>query len=251
MEIESYNMNILSNIINSKHQQQPLLVILIDPNKPEAYTKLLPYLHEVKIIFVGGSTGDSIEPCIAALRQHTTATLILFPGNTEQFSPNADALLFLSLLNASTADILIKPHIKIAQQVIQSGIETIPMGYILIDGGRKSSVEIVSNCRPIPQTEIEKITSTAVAGQLLGKQLIYLEAGSGAKKPVSIDIIHAVHQQLRVPLIVGGGIQTPQAMIQAFDAGADIVVIGNHFEQHPEELSLFIHSLSNYEHNHS
>ena len=240
-------MNILSHIINCKNQQHPLLAILIDPNKPKAYEQLLPHLQHVDLIFVGGSTGDSIEPCIDTLRQHTSVPLILFPGNIAQFSPNADALLFLSLLNANSADMLITPHIKIAQQVIQSGIESIPMGYILVDGERKSSVEIVSNCAPIPQNEIEKITSIALAGQLLGKQLIYLEAGSGANKSVSTDIIRTVHTQLQIPLIVGGGIRTPQAMIRVLDAGADIVVIGNHFEQHPEELPTFIHTLSEYE----
>ena len=239
-------MNILDIITKHKKQHSPLLAVLIDPNKQNAYTSLLPYLDGVDLIFVGGSTGLSIEPCIASLRQHTQSPLILFPGNIAQFSPNADALLFLSLLNARTADMLITPHIKIAQQVILSGIESIPMGYILVDGERKSSVEIVSNCHPIPQNDSEKIISTALAGQLLGKQLIYLEAGSGAKKPVSIDIIQAVHQRLQVPLIVGGGIRTPQEMIQAFKAGADIVVIGNHFEQQPEELPTFIHTLSEY-----
>lgn len=239
-------MNILDIITTHKKQHSPLLAVLIDPNKQNAYTSLLPYLDGVDLIFVGGSTGLSIEPCIASLRQHTQSPLILFPGNIAQFSPNADALLFLSLLNAHTADMLITPHIKIAQQVILSGIESIPMGYILVDGERKSSVEIVSNCHPIPQNDSEKIISTALAGQLLGKQLIYLEAGSGAKKPVSIDIIQAVHQRLQVPLIVGGGIRTPQEMIQAFKAGADIVVIGNHFEKQPEELPTFIHTLSEY-----
>lgn len=239
-------MNILDIITTHKKQHSPLLAVLIDPNKQNAYTSLLPYLDGVDLIFVGGSTGLSIEPCIASLRQHTQSPLILFPGNIAQFSPNADALLFLSLLNARTADMLITPHIKIAQQVILSGIESIPMGYILVDGERKSSVEIVSNCHPIPQNDSEKIISTALAGQLLGKQLIYLEAGSGAKKPVSIDIIQAVHQRLQVPLIVGGGIRTPQEMIQAFKAGADIVVIGNHFEQQPEELPTFIRTLSEY-----
>ena len=244
-------MNILSHIVTHKQQCSPLLAVLIDPNKQDAYTSILPYLHEVNLIFVGGSTGQSIEPCIESIRQHTLAPIVLFPGNIAQFSPNADALLFLSLLNAHTADMLITPHIQIAQQVIQSGIESIPMGYILIDGERKSTVEIVSNCKPIPQSDINRIISTALAGQLLGKQLIYLEAGSGAQKPISTDIIHAVHQRLQVPLIVGGGIRTPQAMLQALQAGADIVVIGNHFEQHPEQLPLFIHTLSNYEHNHS
>ncbi len=246
MAIKPTEMNILSYINNCHNQRHPLLAILIDPNKTDAYHQLLPYLQLADLIFVGGSTGDSIEPCIATLRQHTFAPLIIFPGNIAQFSANADALLFLSLLNASTADMLITPHIEIAKHVIKSGIESIPMGYILLDGERNSSVEIVSNCQPIPQNEIEKIISITLAGQLLGKQVIYLEAGSGAKKPVSTDIVHAVRSQLRVPLIVGGGICTPQAMIQAFDAGADIVVIGNHFEQHPEELPVFIHTLSEY-----
>lgn len=244
-------MNILNHITTCKNQHQPLLAVLIDPNKQNAYIPILPFLKQVDLIFVGGSTGNIIEPCIDIIRQYTSTPIVLFPGNIAQFSPKADALLFLSLLNAKSADMLITPHISIAKQVLHSGIESIPMGYILIDGEQKSSVEIVSNCTPIPQHNIEKIISTALAGQLLGKQLIYLEAGSGAKKPVSIDIIHAVHQQLQIPLIVGGGICTPEAMLQAYEAGADIVVIGNHFEQYPEHLPLFIHELSNYGHKHT
>jgi putative glycerol-1-phosphate prenyltransferase len=114
------------------------------------------------------------------------------------------------------------------------------MGYILIDGDRKSSVEIATQCIPIPQNNIREIVSTAIAGQLLGKQLIYLEAGSGAKTPISAEIIRAVREQLSVPLIVGGGITTPEAMLHAFEAGADVVVIGNHFEQNPDEIDEFV-----------
>lgn len=251
MAIKSSEMSILSYIQSQKEQYHPLLAILIDPNKEDAYKSLLPYIQDADLIFVGGSTGDCIEPCISTLRQHTKSPLVLFPGNIAQFSPNADALLFLSLLNADSADMLIIPHIKVAKQVIQSGIETIPMGYILLDGERKSSVEIVSNCTPIPQNDIEKIVSTSLAGQLLGKQLIYLETGSGAKKPVSTDVICAVHNCLHLPLIVGGGICTTESMIRAYEAGADIVVIGNHFENHPEELPVFIKKLSEYEHLHT
>ena len=217
-----------------------MLAILIDPDKEQAYRQLLSKLNYADLVLVGGSTGGNIEPCIAALRAHTDAPLVIFPGNVAQFSPNADALLFLTLLNARTADMLIDPHVQMAMPILQSGIESIPMGYILIDGGRKSSVEKVSHCTPIPQDEVDRIVATAVAGQLLGKQLIYLEAGSGAKARVSTDIIRAVRAQLQVPLIVGGGICTPEAMLQAFDAGADIVVIGNHFEQHPDEMGDFI-----------
>lgn len=233
-------MAIIQQIVSAKAQSRKLLVVLIDPDKPAAVEAVCPYLSLPDMIFIGGSTGDQCETCIAQLRQTTERPILLFPGNIAQFTPTADALLFLSLLNARTPDVLIQPHIHIAQQVLQSGIETIPMGYILIDGDRKSSVEIATQCIPIPQNNIREIVSTAIAGQLLGKQLIYLEAGSGAKTPISAEIIHAVRAQLSVPLIVGGGITTPEAMLHAFDAGADVVVIGNHFEQNPDEIDEFV-----------
>ena len=233
-------MAIIQQIVSAKAQSRKLLVVLIDPDKPAAVEAVCPYLSLPDMIFIGGSTGDQCETCIAQLRQTTERPIMLFPGNIAQFTPTADALLFLSLLNARTPDVLIQPHIHIAQQVLQSGIETIPMGYILIDGDRKSSVEIATRCIPIPQNNIREIISTAIAGQLLGKQLIYLEAGSGAKTPISAEIIHAVRAQLSVPLIVGGGITTPEAMLHAFDAGADVVVIGNHFEQNPDEIDEFV-----------
>lgn len=233
-------MAIIQQIVSAKAQSRKLLVVLIDPEKPAAVEAVCPYLSLPDMIFIGGSTGDQCETCIAQLRQTTERPIMLFPGNIAQFTPTADALLFLSLLNARTPDVLIQPHIHIAQQVLQSGIETVPMGYILIDGDRKSSVEIATQCIPIPQNNIREIVSTAIAGQLLGKQLIYLEAGSGAKTPISAEIIHAVRAQLSVPLIVGGGITTPEAMLHAFEAGADVVVIGNHFEQNPDEIDEFV-----------
>ena len=233
-------MAVIQQIVSAKAQSRKLLVELIDPDKPAAVEAVCPYLSLPDMIFIGGSTGDQCETCIAQLRQTTERPILLFPGNIAQFTPTADALLFLSLLNARTPDVLIQPHIHIAQQVLQSGIETIPMGYILIDGDRKSSVEIATQCIPIPQNNIREIVSTAIAGQLLGKQLIYLEAGSGAKTPISAEIIRAVRAQLSVPLIVGGGITTPEAMLHAFEAGADVVVIGNHFEQNPDEIDEFV-----------
>lgn len=233
-------MAIIHEILSAKEKARKLLVVLIDPDKPTTIEALSPYLSLPDLIFVGGSTGAQTETCVAQLRQHTSRPILLFPGNIAQFTPSADALLFLTLLNAHTPEVLIYPHIQVAQQVLRSGIETIPMGYILVDGERKSSVEIATNCVPIPQDEIDKVVSVAVAGQLLGKSLIYIEAGSGALTPVSADLIRAVREQLQVPLIVGGGITTPDAMIRAFDAGADIVVIGNHFEQHPDEIEDFV-----------
>ena len=233
-------MAVMQHILSAKNKSRKLLVLLLDPEKQTAVEALRPYLKLPDMIFVGGSTGVYVEDCIASLRPLTDCPIVLFPGNIAQFSPKADAILFLSLLNAKTADMLITPHIQIAQQVIDSRIESIPMGYILLNGGRKSSVEMVSKVVPIDQSDVDTVISTAAAGQLLGKQLIYLEAGSGAKTPVSIEIIQAVSQRLTIPLIVGGGITTPERMLAAFEAGADVVVIGNHFEKNPNEIANFV-----------
>lgn len=233
-------MAVIQQIRTAQAQSRKLLALLIDPEKQSSVQALYPFLSLPDLIFVGGSTGNQCDNCVEELRKHTSRPIVLFPGNIIQFTAKADALLFLSVLTSRLPQLLIEPHIQMATTILQSGIETIPMGYLLIDGGRKSSVEIATNTQSVPQTDISTIVQTAVAGQLLGKQLIYLEAGSGAKTPVSSDIIHAVRKQLQVPLIVGGGICTPEAMIRAFDAGADIVVIGNHFEQHPDEIGDFV-----------
>lgn len=233
-------MAIIQQIRTAQSQSRKLLALLIDPEKQSSVQALRPYLSLPDLIFVGGSTGNHCEACVTEIKQHTTRPIVLFPGNIAQFTAKADALLFLSVLTSRLPQLLIEPHIQMATTILQSGIETIPMGYLLIDGGRKSSVEIATNTQSLPQTDIPTIVQTAVAGQLLGKQLIYLEAGSGANTPVSSDIIRAVREQLQIPLIVGGGIRTPETMIRAFDAGADIVVIGNHFEQYPDEIGDFI-----------
>lgn len=233
-------MAVIQQIRTAQAQSRKLLALLIDPEKQSSVQALYPFLSLPNLIFVGGSTGNQCDTCVEELRKHTSRPIVLFPGNITQFTAKADALLFLSVLTSRLPQLLIEPHIQMATTILQSGIETIPMGYLLIDGGRKSSVEIATNTQSVPQTDISTIVQTAVAGQLLGKQLIYLEAGSGAKTPVSSDIIYAVRKQLQVPLIVGGGICTPEAMIRAFDAGADIVVIGNHFEQHPDEIGDFV-----------
>lgn len=241
-------MSILSTILHHQQTASPLLAVLIDPDKRDRYSALLPYLGEVDLLLVGGSTGEQIEDCILELRQHTLAPLVLFPGNTAQFTPSADALLFLTLLNSRRAEVLIEPHIQSAITVLLSGIETIPMGYILVDGERQSAVEVVSGCTPIARENVADVVNHAVAGQLLGKQLIYLEAGSGAKTPVSTETIRAVRNAIDLPLIVGGGITSEREMLDAFSAGANIVVIGNHFEKNPQALSTFLQAKLSYDH---
>lgn len=240
--MKSIEMTVLSSILHHQSAGTPILAVLVDPDKRDAYMALLPYIKEVDMIFVGGSTGAHAEECVELLRQYTAAPIILFPGNTEQFTPSADALLFLTLLNSRRAEVLIEPHVQTAMTIRNSGIEVIPMGYILIDGERKSSVEIVSHCTPIAQNAVDDIIRHAVAGQLLGKQLIYLEAGSGAQRNISIETIRMVRENITVPLVVGGGITSVEQMCLAFRAGANIVVIGNHFERYPNELPIFIHA---------
>lgn len=242
MAMKSIEMTVLSSILHHQSAATPILAVLVDPDKRDAYMALLPYIKEVDMIFVGGSTGAHAEECVELLRQYTAAPIILFPGNTEQFTPSADALLFLTLLNSRRAEVLIEPHVQTAMTIRNSGIEVIPMGYILIDGERKSSVEIVSHCTPIAQNAVDDIIRHAVAGQLLGKQLIYLEAGSGAQRNISIETIRMVRENITVPLVVGGGITSVEQMCLAFRAGANIVVIGNHFERYPNELPIFIHA---------
>ena len=246
--MNSTKMSVLSTILHHQQTARPLLAVLIDPDKRECYSAILPYLEDVELVLVGGSTGTQIEDCISELRQYTSAPLVLFPGNAAQFTPRADALLFLTLLNSRRADILIEPHVQVATTIRHSGIETIPMGYILVDGERESAVERVSGCTPIAQEATFDIVNHAVTGQLLGKKLIYLEAGSGAKTPVFTETIRIVREAIDIPLIVGGGITSEQEMLAAFSAGANIVVIGNHFELHPEALPRFLQAKLSYIH---
>ena len=218
-----------------------LLAVLFDPEKQASDESLRLRAEAADLLFVGGSTAgrEMTELTVGQLKRLTDKPVVLFPGNPSQFTPKADALLFLSLLTSRNAEQLIGQQIAAARAVQSSHIETIPMGYILVDGGRTSSVQRVTGSFPLPQTDIEAITDTAIAGCLTGKRLIYLEAGSGAAIPVNEKIIQAVHAAVDVPLIVGGGICTTEQMQHAWQAGANIVVIGNHLEQHPEQAILF------------
>ena len=218
------------------------LALLLDPEKADL--SLLPITSEVHpdYIFVGGSTGGDTTPFVRALREKlaTRLPIVLFPGSAAQFTPEADAVLYLSLLSGNNPEYLIGQQIKSAQAIHDSSVEVIPTGYVLIDGGVETSTMRVTNTKPLSPTDIDTIVSTCIAAELMGKKAIYLEAGSGAKTPVSPEIIRSVRANTSVTLIVGGGIRTPEAMNAAYAAGADIVVIGNHFESHPESLADFV-----------
>ena len=255
-------------MVNGKMTNRKALALLLDPEKADL--NVLPITSEVHpdYIFVGGSTGGDTTAFVRALKEYLTAQrsysaavlqrsgltgeaghdgrppIILFPGNSSQFTPEADAVLFLSLLSGNNPEYLVSQQIKSARAIYDSQIDFVPTAYILIDGGVETSTMRVTGTKPLDPKDIDLIVDTCIAAELMGKTAIYLEAGSGALNPVSPEIIKSVREHTSVTLIVGGGIRTPEAMNAAYTAGADIVVIGNHFESHPEELKTFVHRTS-------
>ena len=229
--------------ITKKHS----LALLLDPEK--ANLDALPITAECHpdYIFVGGSTGGDTTDFIEDLKCRMAnggwqVPVVLFPGNSSQFSPKADAVLFLSLLSGNNPEYIVGQQIKSARAIHESRVDFIPTAYILIDGGVETSTMRVTGTKPLRADDMDTIVDTCMAAELMGKKAIYLEAGSGAKTPVSTEIIAAVRAATTCTLIVGGGIRTPEAMNAAYTAGADIVVIGNHFEKNPEDLALFTRS---------
>ncbi|MFV0471324.1 MAG: geranylgeranylglyceryl/heptaprenylglyceryl phosphate synthase [Paludibacteraceae bacterium] len=231
-------------IIENAKLGKKMIAVLLDPDKcvGTVFDKIQMLLdkNHPDFIFIGGSkTINSTNDLILAL-QHIPVPKILFPGDASQFSPAADAVLFLSLISGRNTDYLIGQHVSSAKNIKKSAVEVIPTGYILIDGGVDTAVKRISNTTPIAADDIETCISTALAGELLGLQLTYLEAGSGAANPVSAKMIAATKYELSHPLIVGGGIKTEQHLKSAFSAGADLAVIGNLFETQPEKIVNFI-----------
>lgn len=209
--------------------------ILIDPDKQDIarlpdLVKIVSQAN-VSMILIGGSLVNSdISDIIIKIKKHSNLPVVLFPGNALQFNKNADAILLLSLISGRNPEFLIGNHVLISGAIKSSGIEVIPTGYILIDGGVQTSVQYMSNTMPIPSSKIDIAVSTAIAGEQLGLKVIYLEAGSGAKIPVPPEMITAVKKEISIPLIVGGGLKNPIQVAAAWQAGADLVVVGNALE---------------------
>ena len=227
--------DLLNFIQNSKREGRKLIAILIDPDKValKDCESLADQLNQsaIDLIFVGGSTVEENVTEEFLKRANFKKPVALFPGNTNQITSEAEAILFLSLLSGDNPEYLIHQHVKAAPILRKSSLEIIPTGYILIDGGSETAVQRISKTKPILQNDISRIQNTALAAVYLGKQLVYLEAGSGAKKRVSTDIISTVSQTIDIPLIVGGGIRSKAGITAAFNAGADIVVVGTAFEE--------------------
>lgn len=234
--------SIYQHILKAKTENKKLLAILLDPDKLdiESIKSLISNIHlsSATHIFIGGSivADGQTEIIVSEVKKHSSLPVILFPGDTNQVTNSADGILFLSLLSGRNPEFLIEQHIKAAPLLQQSNLEIIPTGYILIDGGATTAVQHVSKTTPIAQDEITLATHTALAGQYSGKQLIYLEAGSGAKFAVNTHLISNVAKAISIPLIVGGGIRTNKQLQDAYNAGADLVVIGTAFEENNDFL---------------
>jgi putative glycerol-1-phosphate prenyltransferase len=247
-------MSIYEQILENKAKGQKMFALLIDPEKcsDEWLCRVMSTVNSQQstvndhlFIFVGGSQlKESIYNTVEKIKKLTSVPVVMFPGDASQFAENVDALLFLSLASGRNAKYLIEQHIYAAPLIKHTGVETIPTGYILVDGGKDTAVARVSHTTPYSAENIELIANTALACQLLGQKMVYLEAGSGANRPVPQNVIKATREAINIPLIVGGGIKTPEMMQCAFDAGADLVVVGNHLESHPEDLTLILNTLT-------
>jgi putative glycerol-1-phosphate prenyltransferase len=232
--------NLYQDILQAKANSEKLLAILIDPDKIElqsvnTLTEKInnsPATH----IFVGGSSVETtiLNDLIIIIKRNSNLPILLFPGNPSQISAEADGILFLSLLSGRNPDYLIEHQVNAVPILRKTNLEIIPTGYILIESGHETAVARVSKTKPLDRDNLKYVLQTAQAGELLGKKLIYLEAGSGAQKAVPHDMISFVSKNISIPLIVGGGIRTLQEIQLAYEVGADLVVIGTAFEENPD-----------------
>ena len=224
------------DILQAKNENSKLLAILLDPEKlllsdVKNLCKKInksPATH----IFIGGSTykGNHLDELIKEIKQYVDLPVFLFPGDYKQVSAEADAILFLSLLSGRNPDYLIEHQVNAVPILEKTNLEIISTGYLLIESGVETAVERVSETKPLDRKNIDYVSQTAKASEYLGNKLVYLEAGSGAKLTVPLEMISQVSKKLTIPLIVGGGIRSKEAIDDAFNAGADMVVIGTAFE---------------------
>lgn len=244
---------IYPKIVNAKTKGEKLFILLIDPDKTSIgqleRTLLLAAKAGVDLILVGSSLlmNNDLDHYIRRIKLQSPVPVVLFPGNAFQLSNEADGILLLSLISGRNPELLIGQHVIAAPFLWQSDLEVMPTGYMLIDGGVPTSVSYISNTTPIPANKKDIALCTAMAGQLMGLRLIYMDAGSGAKHAISPTMISTVSQTIQVPLIVGGGIRTPKQALQAVQAGADAIVVGNALEESPElllEMVAAVRSLS-------
>jgi len=230
-------MKIYQNIIDKSAKGQKQLSILIDPDKSTSkqVEEIAAFSNDAGVdsFFIGGSliTNNHMDACITALKKSTSIPVVIFPGSTMQINPNADAILFLSLISGRNAEMLIGKHVIAAPYIRSTSLEVIPTGYMLIGCGRPTAVSYMSNSLPIPNDKDDIALCTAIAGEMLGLKMIYMDAGSGADHHVSLTMIEKVKKNISVPLIIGGGINSAEKASEIYNAGADMIVVGNAVEK--------------------
>ncbi len=242
---------IYQSLLAKKKEGQKAFAVLIDPDKVNA-AKIdeitgLSIQAGVDYLLVGGSLviSNQLDEVVKQIKKNCSIPVILFPGTPSQISRYADGLLYLSLISGRNPELLIGQHVISAPFVRQTGLEIISTGYIVIDGGAPTTVSYISNATPVPSDKNEIAMCTAMAGEMLGMKLIYMDAGSGAKKAVSEEMISLVHKCTEIPLVVGGGIKDPEKAYRNCKAGADMIVVGNAIEKDStlvREIASAIHS---------
>ena len=245
-------MNIYSKILSDKKANKKSFALLIDPDKQDR-NQLIAIIEKAKnantdYFFVGGSllTNDSLDVCLATLKEHSDIPVVLFPGNAMQVNNKADGILFLSLISGRNPEMLIGNHVITAPILKESDIEVLSTGYMLIDSGKSTSVSYMSNTTPIPQDKDDIAVCTAIAGEMLGLKMIYLDGGSGAINTVSEKMIISVAKNINIPLIIGGGINSVKQAREKCKAGADIIVVGNAIEKDSALIKEIANAIHNY-----
>ncbi|HEX6181777.1 MAG TPA: geranylgeranylglyceryl/heptaprenylglyceryl phosphate synthase [Chitinophagaceae bacterium] len=243
---------VYQSLSDRKANGQKSFAVLVDPDKVDSklISELSKLTSESKVDFllIGGSLviTDHLDEVVQQFKRECDIPIILFPGSPLQVSRYADALLYLSMISGRNPELLIGQHVISAPFVRQSGLEIIPTGYMVVDGGAPTTVSYISNATPLPSDKNEIAMCTAMAGEMLGMKLIYMDAGSGAKKPITEAMIRQVSQSVSVPLVVGGGITDPEKAYHNCKAGADVIVVGNAIEKDPSligEMAAAIHSI--------
>ena len=244
---------IYHSLTERKQQHKKSFAVLIDPDKVNNSNleQLIKLAVEARVdyLLVGGSLviSNYLDECVQLIKRSCNIPVILFPGSPNQVSKYADALLYLSLISGRNADMLIGQHVISAPVVKQSGLEILSTGYMVVDGGAPTTVSYISNASPLPSDKNEIAMCTAMAGEMLGMKLIYMDAGSGAKRAISENMIAAVAAVINVPLIIGGGIIEPEKAYLNCKAGADVIVVGNAIEKDPnliKEMAAAVHSVA-------
>ena len=243
---------IYNTLTEKKQHGKKSFAVLIDPDKfnTDVLDELIELSTSAKVdyLLVGGSLviSNHLDECVQHIKQSCDIPVILFPGSPSQVSKYADALLYLSLISGRNPELLIGQHVVSAPFVKQSGLEIMPTGYIVVDGGAPTTVSYISNAAPVPADKNEIAMCTAMAGEMLGMKLIYMDAGSGAKRPITESMIEAVAKHIEVPLIIGGGILQPEKAYLNCKAGADVIVVGNAIEKDAsliKEMASAVHSV--------